>query len=72
MGGLVTGRHSWSAENAMSETGHYAADGTPILLVSERNNEDRHRVQALSIDGGISWGEPWEAKDCSLCLPSSP
>jgi sialidase-1 len=63
MVGLVTGRHSWSAENAMSETGHYAADGTPILLVSERNNEDRHRVQALSIDGGISWGEPWEAKD---------
>jgi sialidase-1 len=68
-GGVVKAQGS---ENAMSETGAYTLDGTPILLVSIRKawklrmfrgNQDRYRVLALSRDGGLSWGEPWAAKE---------
>ena len=68
-GGVVEAQGS---ENAMSETGAYTLDGTPILLVSIRKawklrmfrgNQDRYRVLALSRDGGLSWGEPWAAKE---------
>lgn len=58
-------------ENQMAETGSYTIDGTPILIMSTRDSPKLppgitgkgYRLQALSYDGGLSWGDPWEAKD---------
>merc|ERR1712072_421902 len=58
-------------ENQIAETGNYTEDGTPILLISIRNSPEYpvgitghgYRLQALSMDGGISWGSSWEARD---------
>mmetsp|Transcript_85885 Transcript_85885/g.223302 ORF Transcript_85885/g.223302 Transcript_85885/m.223302 type:complete len:368 (+) Transcript_85885:3-1106(+) len=71
IGGAVSGRLGKGGENQMAETGSYAEDGTPILLVSMRNSPNfphkitgkGYRLQALSRDGGLSWGDVWEAKD---------
>ena len=67
MGGTVnpTGEQR-GGECQMAETGAFAEDGTPILLFSMRPpgvNKPSKRLQALSFDGGLSWGQPWEAKD---------
>jgi len=50
------------AENTMAETGTFAEDGTPILLVSIRPGKG-NRVQALSKDGGLSWSAPTKVRD---------
>lgn len=71
IGGAVTGPLAWGAECQISETGTFSQDGTPVLMISMRNNPalpvgvtgKGYRLQALSQDGGLSWGLPWEAKD---------
>lgn len=71
IGGVITGPHAWGAECQIAEVGAYTSDGTPILIISMRNDPKipvgitgrGYRLQALSMDGGLSWGEVWEAKD---------
>jgi len=62
------GANEW----AIAETGVYSKDGTPVLLASRRNvppynipsgiSGKGYRLQALSYDGGLSWGGEWEEK----------
>jgi len=69
IGGVLTGSKAWGAECQIAETGQYNAEGTPILLISMRNNPDLpsgitgtgYRLQALSKDGGLSWEDIWES-----------
>ena len=72
MGQGVEGLPSYAAgENAMAETGSFTPEGTPILLISIRDSPKKpsgitgkgYRLQALSEDGGISWGAVREVKD---------
>ena len=66
------GEHG-AGEWAVAETGAYTHDGTPILLGSRRNTPPNnvpsgvsgkgYRLQALSFDGGITWGAEWEQKE---------
>lgn len=61
-----------AGEWAVSETGAFTTDGTPILLASRRNTPPHdipsgltgkgYRLQSLSEDGGLSWGPEWEQK----------
>jgi hypothetical protein len=75
MGDVVPSEHyidggTSAGEWALSETGSYTADGTPVLLASVRNSPNLpagltgkgYRVQSLSRDGGLTWGAIWEAK----------
>jgi sialidase-1 len=71
MGRGVEGPKAWGAESQIAETGAVTPDGAPILLISMRNHPNLppfltgngYRLQALSNDSGVSWGEVWEAKD---------
>lgn len=58
---------SSAGEWTLAETGTFSADGTPVLLASVRNQPDipgtGHRLQSLSMDGGISWGLASEARE---------
>jgi len=64
--------HGTSAgEWTLAETGAYTDVGTPILLASVRNSPKLppgltgkgYRLQSLSHDGGVTWGQSWETKD---------
>jgi len=66
IGGVVLSNKTNGGECQMAETGEYAADGTPVLLFSMRppgKYAPSHRIQSLSRDGGLSWAEPFEARD---------
>lgn len=70
--GDAKGEEAAAQEWALAETGAFAADGTPILLASRRNTPPHnlpsgltgkgYRLQALSHDGGLTWGQEWEEK----------
>jgi len=75
MGDLVPAEHyvegSSAGEWTLAETGSFTEEGTPILLASVRNSpnipEDvtgkGFRLQSLSRDGGVTWGDVWEVKE---------
>ena len=60
-----------AGEWTIAETGMFGEDGTPILLANVRNSPNipsgitgkGHRLQSLSRDGGVTWGNAWEALD---------
>ena len=60
-----------AGEWALAETGHAAADGTPILLASVRNSPNipagitgkGYRLQSVSTDAGETWGPVREIKE---------
>jgi sialidase-1 len=75
MGGAVPGETylegGSAGEWAISETGSYTSDGTPILLANVRNSPTipsgitgkGHRLLSYSEDGGETWGPIREVKD---------
>jgi len=72
VGGQLKNSTTGAGEWAVAETGSYEQDGTPVLLASRRNVPPHnlpsgitgkgYRLQALSHDGGLSWGDMWESK----------
>ncbi|GMI27478.1 hypothetical protein TrCOL_g2294 [Triparma columacea] len=71
--GVEFGKDSGAGEHQISETGTFAEDGTPILLMNRRNSPKMpnligitsrgRRLLSYSHDGGETWGEVWQAKE---------